>query len=181
MNRFRSEFRHLIGIDILYPYAKYKKSEGIDFEKIIKVSILGQKCDVIDPKKGDPMHQSRWWFHHLIDIDVPFHHKKFKKNCRPILKNCQNWFSWQTYRQTDRQTYRQRVSYRTFPFGGSKIVGTVFEKINITKGRFWGKNMTSLAPKRGKQCIKRHGVFTQHGVFTIWSMSTFIVSEVDFR
>ena len=73
----------------------------------------------------------------------------------------------QTDRQTERQTDRQRVSYRTFPFGGSKIVGTVFEKINITKGRFWGKNMTSLAPKRGKQCIKRHGVFTQHGVFTI--------------
>ena len=159
-----------------------KKSEGIDFEKIIKVSILGQKCDVIDPKKGDPMHQSRWWFHHLIDIDVPFHHKKLKKIVGQFWKIAKIDFrDRHTDRQTDRQTYRQRVSYRTFPFGGSKIVGTVFEKINITKGRFWGKNMTSLAPKRGKQCIKRHGVFTQHGVFTIWSMSTFIVSEVDFR
>ena len=82
MNQFRCGFRHLIGIDILYPHAKYKKIVGTVFEKINKVSILGQKYDVIGPKKGQPMHQSTWDFHHLIGIDVPFHHAKFQKNCR---------------------------------------------------------------------------------------------------
>ena len=79
MNQFRCGFRHLIGIDILHPYAKYKKIVGTVSEKINKLSIFGQKYDVIDPKKGDPMHQSRRGFLHLIGIDVPFHHAKYKK------------------------------------------------------------------------------------------------------
>ena len=64
------------------------------------------------------------------------------------MKNCQNWFSWQKYRQTDIQTYRQRVSYRTFPFGGSKIVGTVLEKIN--KGPILGQEHDLIGPKKGE-------------------------------
>ena len=59
-----------------------KKIVGTVFVKINKVSILGQKYDVIDPKKGDPMHQLRRGFHHLLGIDVPFHHAKYKENHR---------------------------------------------------------------------------------------------------
>ena len=117
MHQSRCDFHHLICIDILHPYAKYKKIVGTVSEKINKLSIFGQKYDVIDPKKGDPMHQSRRGFHHLIAIDVPFHLAKYKKNCRSrFWKNWQSWFSSHTYRQT----YRLRVSYRTFPCGGSK-------------------------------------------------------------
>ena len=38
----KKESRNLIGIDIPYPYSKFKKIVGAVLEKINKVSVLGQ-------------------------------------------------------------------------------------------------------------------------------------------
>ena len=52
INQFRCGFRHLIGIDILYPYAEYKKILRTVFRKSNKGSILGQNMTSSTPKKG---------------------------------------------------------------------------------------------------------------------------------
>ena len=48
MNQFRCSFCYLIGIDILYRYAKYKKSQASFLRKMTKSSCLGK----FGPKKG---------------------------------------------------------------------------------------------------------------------------------
>ena len=78
-----------------------KKFVSTVFEKINKVSILGQKYGVIDPQKGDPMHQSRRGFHHLIGINVPFHHAQYKgKTYTPFGRKKKSFFV--TYRESKR-------------------------------------------------------------------------------
>ena len=44
-------FPHLIGIDTLHPYAKYNRIADTVSKKINKVSVLGERYDVIGPKK----------------------------------------------------------------------------------------------------------------------------------
>ena len=83
-----------------------KEFVGTVFEKINKVSVFGQNWAQKGPKKGHPMHQSTWDLHHLIGIDVPFHHAKFKKIVGADLEKIDkvDFRDIQTYRQTYIQT-----------------------------------------------------------------------------
>ena len=98
---------------ILIP--SFKKIVGAVFEKINKVSVLGQIWAYKGPKKGHPMHQSTWDLHHSIGIDVPFHCAKLKKIVGANLEKIDKVDFRDIH--THRHTYNSDL-IGPFPFGG---------------------------------------------------------------
>ena len=113
----KKESRNLIGIDIPYPYSKFKKSQQPFSRKLTKCQFQGK----IGPKKGSERGTQCINRHGTFTIRQilmsPFLMQRIKKLQAPILKKLTKLI-FVTYRCTYIQT---RVSYRTFAFGGPKL------------------------------------------------------------
>ena len=71
MNQFRCDFCNLIGIDIPYPYSRFKKTSRSRFRENQQSVSFGQNWAQKGPKKWYSMYKSTWYLHHSIDIDAP--------------------------------------------------------------------------------------------------------------
>ena len=71
MNQFRCDFCSLIGIDIPYPYSRFKKTSRSRFRENQQSVSFGQNWAQKGPKKWYSMYKSTWYLHHSIDIDAP--------------------------------------------------------------------------------------------------------------